>query len=221
MNPWLRRIELKLDGLAVRERALVLLAALGLLFVVVDAIAYRPLLGRKALAAEERTRLEEEQRALETRSAELESSLAQDPRRAEREEVARLEAELQQVDADLRQRTADLVSPRRMAELLSAVLASQPAIHVDRLEALPAEPLVPSVASAAREGPPPDGFYRHALRIELHATFHETLAFLAVLEKQPAALLWHRLEYRVEQYPRARVTLEIFTLGPREGSVGV
>ena len=222
MNVWLRRLELKLDGLALRERALVMILLLGALLGVVDTVAFRPLQGRAKLASEERARLEEEQRTLEVRASELQGALAQDPRRVERDELARLEAELEDVDADLRERTAELVSPRQMAELLSRVLGSQPAIHVDRLEALPAEPLVPIAASdPARPGAPQDGFYRHALRIELHATFHETLAFLAVLEKLPAAVLWHRLEYRVEQYPRARVTLEIFTLGPREGSIGV
>jgi MSHA biogenesis protein MshJ len=222
MNVWLRRLELKLDGLALRERALVLVLVLGALLGLVDAVAFRPLQGRAKLASEERERLEEEQRSLETQASELEGSLSQDPRRAERDELARLEAELEDVDADLRQRTAELVTPRQMADLLTQVLGSQPAIHVDSLEALPAEPLVPAVASdPSRPSALQDGFYRHSLRIELHATFHETLAFLAVLEKLPAAVLWHRLEYRVDQHPRARVTLEIFTLGPREGSVGV
>lgn len=222
MNAWLRRIELKLDGLALRERLLVLALMLGALFLIADTLALRPLHGRARLASEERARVEEEQRTLQTRASELELALAQDPRRAERDELARLEAELAGVDADLRQRTAELVSPRQMADVLARVLGSQPAIHVDRVEALPAEPLVPAAKSdPSKPSAAPDGFYRHALRIELHATFHETLAFLAVVEKLPVALLWHRLEYKVEQYPRARVTLEIFTLGPREGSVGV
>ncbi len=222
MNVWLRRIELKLDGLALRERVLVLGLMLIALFLMADTLAFRPLQGRAKLASEERARLEEEQRGLETRASELEVALAQDPRRAERDELARLEAELAGVDAELRQRTADLVSPRQMADVLARVLGSQPAIHVDSVETLPAEPLVPVAKSApGKPGAVQDGFYRHALRIELHATFNETLAFLAVVEKLPVALLWHRLEYRVEQYPRARVTLEIFTLGPREGSVGV
>jgi len=225
MSAWLRRIELKVDRLALRERALVTVALLGVLFVAVDTFAFRPLQGQAALAAEALGRLEEEQRALEAQAKELENALVQDPRRSEREELARLEEELRNVDADLSRRTAELVSPRDMAQLLSTVLGSQPAIHVDRLEALPAEPLVAPRKSdgtaAGTSAPPQNGFFRHALRIELHATFPETLAFLAVLEELPAALLWHRLEYRVEQYPRARITLEIFTLGPREGSVGV
>ncbi len=222
MNVWLRRRELKLDGLARRERALVLGLMLVALFLVVDAVAFRPLQGRAKVASEERARLEEEQRTLEARASDLEVALAQDPRRAERDELARLEAELEGVDGELRARTEELVTPRQMADMLAQVLGSQPAIHVDRIEALPAEPLVPVAASdPSRPGALQDGFYRHALRIELHATFHETLAFLAVLEELPAALLWHRLEYKVEQHPRARVTLEIFTLGPREGSVGV
>lgn len=222
MNVWLRRLELKLDGLALRERGLVLVLILVAIFLAVDRVALRPLQGRARLASEERARLTEEQSTLETRAAELTSALEQDPRRAERDELARLEAELENVDSDLRQRTAELVTPRQMADLLRQVLGSQPAIHVESLEALPAEPLVPAIVrDPAQPDTAQDGFYRHALRIELHATFHETLAFLAVLEKLPAAVLWHRLEYRVEQYPRARVTLEIFTLGPREGSVGV
>jgi MSHA biogenesis protein MshJ len=223
MNAILRRIELKLDGLALRERALILAALLFAMFMAVDTVALRPLRGRSTLAAEARSRLEDEGKTLDGRRSELEGALAQDPRRADRDELARLETELQDVDADLSRRTSELVSPRDMATLLSSVLGSQPAIHVDRLETLPAEPLVPA-APATGQGPASalvDGFYRHTLRIELHATFHETLSFLAVLEKLPASVLWHRLEYRVEQYPRARVVLEIYTLGPREGSVGV
>jgi MSHA biogenesis protein MshJ len=237
MTGWLRRLELRLDRLSVRERVLVLGACLGVVFVLVDTVALRPLTHAAALAAEARASVADQSESLEARARELEAALAADPHRGTREEVVRLEAEAAALDARLGGRTADLVSPDRMAALLEDLLASSPAGRVTHLEALAPEPLFtpePPVDGPGRGAATPGtaattagvaaargGFFRHGMRVELRATFQETLAFLRVLESLPAGLLFGRLTYEVEQYPRARVVLEVYTLGAREGWLGV
>jgi MSHA biogenesis protein MshJ len=253
VRPWLRQIERRLDALSLRERVLVLLACLGVAFVVLDAAALRPLTSAAALAAEARATVMEQSRSLEARAVELEATLSRDPHRAVRDEVDRLARELAVLNASLSHRTSELLSPDRMAELLEEMLAASPAGSVTRLEALPPEPLIgelgaanagspsgpagaggPAAAprsAAAAAGPtgdpskpatvPKGVLFRHGMRIELDATFHETLAFLDVLEALPASLLFGSLRYEVVRYPRARVVIEVYTLGTREGWVGV
>jgi MSHA biogenesis protein MshJ len=56
--------------------------------------------------------------------------------------------------------------------------------------------------------------YRHGVEIRLEGSYGQLQAYLAQLEKLPQRLLWGQLNYRVIDYPRAEMTLTVYTLSP-------
>ncbi len=67
----------------------------------------------------------------------------------------------------------------------------------------------------------PPVIYRHPLRLEFEGDYFEVLAYLAELEAGDWKLGWRALEYVVDEYPRASVTLEIETLSMEKSWIGV
>lgn len=63
--------------------------------------------------------------------------------------------------------------------------------------------------------------YSHGVKIELEAGFFAILDYLRRLEALETSLLFNRLEYQVEQYPKARVTLTVETIGLEKEWLGV
>jgi len=56
--------------------------------------------------------------------------------------------------------------------------------------------------------------YRHGVEIRLEGNYSQLQTYLAELEKLPQRLLWGPLSYRVIDYPRAEMTLTVYTLSP-------
>jgi len=56
--------------------------------------------------------------------------------------------------------------------------------------------------------------YRHGVEIRLEGSYGQLQAYLAQLEKMPQHLLWGQLSYRVIDYPKAEMTLTVYTLSP-------
>ena len=121
-----------------------------------------------------------------------------------------------------------------MSEVLEGMLAQKPAMVVRRIEALPAEPMLPETDRDSSKSPAQSvhapivdsepenaAVYRHGTRIELEGRFDDVVSFLESLEELPWSLFWDQLHYQVTDYPNAQVILVINTLSTREGWIGV
>ena len=60
----------------------------------------------------------------------------------------------------------------------------------------------------ALEGP----LYKHGVEITVVGSYADLLAYLVELEKMPQRVLWNSVKLTVEDYPRARLTLTVYTL---------
>ena len=58
---------------------------------------------------------------------------------------------------------------------------------------------------------------RYELRLELEGSYLGTLRYLRALEALPWKFFWESVDYEVIEYPLARVTLQIYTLGLLKG----
>lgn len=221
MSGPLRDLELRLDGLSLRERALILLAALGVLFAAWDLTVLQRIESDVAQRGSLREQLERRSAELAASRDALESLLVSDPHAEKRRRQSDLRLEIERVDELLRYHTGALVPPEEMVRLLRSLLATRPAIHVVSLEALGAEPLVAEAGTRPLAPGAELPVYKHAMRIELRAGFEETHAFLREMEQLPWSFFWDQLHYEVTDYPEARVSLVVYTLSSREGWIGV
>jgi MSHA biogenesis protein MshJ len=155
---------------------------------------------------------------LQAEAANLQQQLAIDPDAGRKAELAALNGERDKLDERLRQLGSALVRPDEMNGLLEGLLARLPGLRLISLKTLAPQSVLRreegSKEGEAKAAERTFDLYRHGVEIRLEGNYGQLQAYLAQLEKLPQHLLWGQLSYRVIDYPRAEMTLTVFTLSP-------
>lgn len=210
----------RLEALPPRQRGLALLVACAVSYGVWDAMFLRGHDYERRKLETTRTRLASEIPGLEAQAMGLEAALRRDPDDGLRQQRESLEQELAVLTERLGEQTTDFVPPEEMTELLTRLLQEQSGLELVRVVALAPQPIGGTAQPGAR---PASGgvVYRHRFVVELRGSWASTLGYLRRVEALPWRVFWERLAYDVVEYPEANVTLEIHTLNPEEGWIGV
>ena len=226
------------QGLARRERALLLATAIAAVGGVWDQAVLEPqAVAGTALASQIdglRLRLRQEQQiAAGLAESDNQSRIAR--LRHERADALGLQSAQQ---AQLAQALAGFVAPAQVGRLLADVLKRHPGLQMIKAESLPPEPLLaqaeaagPSArvdgsgatqarATSAVSAPGPQ-LYRHGLALELRGSYLEAYAYLRELETLPWGLRWDRVSFEVTEHPAGRLVLRLHTLSKGPEWIGV
>lgn len=154
---------------------------------------------------------------LQVEEASLQQQLSIDPDAGRKADLAALGAERDRLDEQLRQFSAVLVRPEQMNGLLESMLARHAGLRVLGLKTLAPQSVL--ALENVRDGdakPAERSFdlYRHGVEIRLEGSYGQLQAYLSQLEKLQQKLLWGPLKYQVIDYPRAELTLTVYTLSP-------
>lgn len=148
------------------------------------------------------------------------TQLASDPDAPKKAELAALTADRDKLDGQVAELGSTLVRPEQMNLLLERLLAHHAGLRLVSLKTLaPAsalKPVAPVDGKANADKPEARIYdlYRHGVEIRLEGSYAELQSYLEQLERMPQRVLWERLDYRVIDYPRAEMTLTVFTLSP-------
>lgn len=155
---------------------------------------------------------------LQTQTLSLQQQLQNDPDAPQKAVLAALKLEREALDKQLKAFAAALVSPEEMNDLLAGLLVRHAGIRLLSLKTLtPQSVLREAQAAPVGDKKPAErafDLYRHGVEIRLQGSYGELQAYLAQLEKLPQRLLWGSINYQVIDYPRAELTLTVFTLSP-------
>ncbi len=154
---------------------------------------------------------------LQAEASSLQQQLAIDPDAGRKADLAALIAERDKLDGQLRQFSTVLVRPEEMNGLLGNLLVRNAGLRLVSLKTLAPQSVLPVVdAKDAATKPAERSFdlYRHGVEIRLEGSYGQLQAYMAQLEKLQQKLLWGKLDYRVIDYPRAELTLVVYTLSP-------
>ncbi|MDW2239425.1 MSHA biogenesis protein MshJ, partial [Vibrio parahaemolyticus] len=145
----------------------------------------------------------------------VKAQLKKDPNADIDLEISNLLTESQHLSMQLSQIIEHLVTPSQMAGVLESVLEQQSGIHLVSLQTLPSEPITED-----KEASQYSGYYVHPVRMELTGDYFSIANYLNKLESLPASYFWRSFSYKVEEYPKAKLVLEVYTLGSREEFIG-
>lgn len=143
------------------------------------------------------------------------AKLNKDPNQKIDLEYKKLLTESQQLSVQLSEIIETLISPSQMARLLEDVLAGTKGLKLVSLESMKAEPITGGADNQTRTG-----YYLHPVKIELTGSYFSILTYLNTLESLPVKYYWRSFSYTVEEYPTARLILEVYTLGTRQEFIG-
>jgi MSHA biogenesis protein MshJ len=215
-----QKLSARFGALGMRERVLVLIAAVIGTALVFDALAIQPLEARKKRLTQQ---LGEARQNIKAADIVVQAQgFVADPDAVKRSYRDALRKQLAEIDRNMQGLQRGLVPPERMAKLLEEMLSRNRGLQLVALRTLPAQRFeAPGTATSAKPGDkaakpafkdPERTIYQHGVEIMLQGSYTDLHDYLAQLEKLPAQMFWGRISVNTEQYPRLRVTLTVQTL---------
>lgn len=215
-----KRWQLMLDrynALSLRERALVLLAALGMVYLLWNTAVGKPLMDARKNLEQQKQALTQSISQMALEEAGHLQAAAGDPEEVLRRERDHLKAQLQTLDAELAELSLGLVSAHQLASVLEQVLQRAENLQLRRLQTLPVEPLNLSTTGNGEQA----DVYKHSVLIAVKGSYFNVLDYLKTLESLGWRFYWEELRFQQEQYPDGVYELRVFTLSTDEGLLGV
>ncbi|MHB1140551.1 MAG: hypothetical protein ACYC1T_02170 [Sulfuricaulis sp.] len=207
----------RIDAMALRERALIFISLLVVLYFLAVNVLFGPLNAEKDRLQQQVNQKRQETQALEMQVQALVGS-GEHPDAAGRKKLEALQETLKTMDAELARATSGLVTPREMARLVEQMLLKNRGLQVLKVESIPATPLLNVVQSAAGSGPM---VYRHGMNIEIKGGYLDILRYLKSLEALPWKVFWGKVTLKTEKHPDSHVSLLIYTLSTHEAWIGL
>ncbi|HEU4780120.1 MAG TPA: hypothetical protein VFS58_09580 [Steroidobacteraceae bacterium] len=203
-------LQRRYETMTLRERAIVMLALLGVLVACWDSLLMEPL---------RRTQIELKAQlaSVSEFGGNPQSTDASDPRQISLTRAGELQTQLQELDAQLATTTRGFVSSQRMIELLHDVLNAQGRLDLVSIRNLPVTALIPDAEEGAAPRPP----YVHSIEIVIEGEYADILDYLTALEALPWKFRWNELDLITRGYPRNRVRIELSTLSLDSTWLGV
>ena len=223
----------RVDALLLRERVLLLGAALILTAYVWDKWFLQPMDARRQnLQAQVQTASESLQR-IEAATSEWVATASVDPDAAARAHLAELTKNLKEARSLVEAKAGRMVAPEQMPEVLKTVLSRFQELEFVSLEGLKVEQVAMAPAPEAGGGaaapapavkPAQDklyGVYRHGIRIRFKGSFPATVDYLHALERLPVGFYWDTVDLRTGKTPEVDGALVVFTVSLGAGWIGV
>lgn len=215
MQERLQQFAARIDALQIRERALLMCAGIAALFLTIDTLALQPVYKDQEQSEQEISGWGMQLAVLQERSGLLGDQDDQGPLQSLQQRREQLRAELAGLDDTIHGQLGALLEPRQATQVLEQVLAQEQDLVLR--EAIAVSQRLPATGSGDNHELQQTGIGRYTLQLQLEGTYLGTLRYLQALESLPWKFFWESVDFEVIDYPVARVTLELYTLGLVEG----
>ncbi|ELB2184007.1 TPA: type II secretion system protein M [Vibrio parahaemolyticus] len=215
MNEFWSSLEERFGDMSAREKMLVALCGLVTVVMLLFTLVLEPKLNQISNNERQLSNLKQSNQKTEIDILRVKAQLKKDPNADIDLEISNLLTESQHLSMQLSQIIEHLVTPSQMVGVLESVLEQQSGIHLVSLQTLPSEPITED-----KEASQYSGYYVHPVRMELTGDYFSIANYLNKLESLPASYFWRSFSYKVEEYPKAKLVLEVYTLGSREEFIG-
>jgi MSHA biogenesis protein MshJ len=223
-----QRLSMRIEALGQRERMLCFAATAALLLVVVQAALLGPLARQQDLLRVQSTAQASKLAETNNEIARLVAASSHDPNELLRDKLNAVRADTLRMSDELRTMQRGLVPPERIAPLLESMLRANGRLQLVSLRTLPVDTIDGTAADADPNKAPPAAdagvsqqkpvalpgtvLYRHGVELTVRGSYLDMVDAMGALEALPTQLFWGRAQLDVEDYPKARLTLTLYTL---------
>jgi len=206
----------KVDGMSLRERALIFAAAAFLVVSLIDSFFLNPLLQQQKKLSAQVVQQQEKMKEIQAQLAALLQAKQADATSPQRERIRQLRQQIADGDIYLQGRRDKLVPPERMPALLEQMLKRNGRLQLVAMNTLPVTPFIEQAADATIAQAPLAGqerqMYKHGVQITVRGSYADLLQYLTALEKLPTRMFWGMAKMNVVQHPSVELTLTLYTL---------
>ena len=222
MPPALSQLQQKIDSRILRERVLLFLTALAVVFLLWSLMFQNAIDARQSELSNQLDTVRTQRQALDAQIATISLAVANNPNTEKQHTIATLKAERAQLDADLANLSQGLVSAVELPQILQDVLLQTGELKLVQMQTLPVQELqlagVETNDGAEVNGA---GVFKHEVVLKVSGNYFQVLTFLTSLESTRWRFYWEQLDYAVTDYPNADIELRVYTLSAEKGLLGV
>lgn len=204
----------KLDGLTARERGIIFVTLLVVLYMAFQMLVFDPLLAKQ-------TQLSNQERDVKTKIDKVRVEIAEviaastvDPNAAVRKKIEKAEQNAVRYSTEIQSITDKLIEPGQMSDVLASLLNKESGLTLTSVKSIDAVP----VSVGGNRSP---DLYQHALRLEMEGQYDQVKSYLARVEQLPERVFWRNLVFQMKDYPVGRLSLEVYTLSTSKDLIGV
>lgn len=214
MKTMFNHVGQQFEVLSRRERVLICIALLAL----VSIIGFMPLesLWKKQTSISQQLKGLEQENQISVQQIELyQQRLTMDPNQDYQQRLALLQQQNQEIDAQLNEQMVDMVPADYMPELLGNLLGQVQGIKLIKFTSIAPVPLL-AVGDEKKLN-----LYSHGIRMSLEGDYFSVMRFVEAVEAMPDKLYWKRLDYKVAEYPKGMIDIEVYTLSLNKDFISV
>lgn len=137
--------------------------------------------------------------------------LQQDPDLAVDQKLAQYRHEAAALELQLEKKMGRLISPVQMSSVLEEVLHHSNGLTLASMSSLPSAQLVNGEEM---------GYFVHPVKLTFKGRYFDVVNYLNKLEALSVNYYWRSLRYHVDEYPWAKVELEVYTLSESKDFIG-
>lgn len=228
MKQQLESVSLYLNTLSLRERILVLLVLVTVIYVVWDGVFQTKLdqEGFRLQQAQKQNQQQQQQRDLQL--AQNTALLAERNRTKKQtnDVINDAREQLKQTQGKLDNVFENLVPPNKITELLRSLLLETNGLTLLSLNNEPAKNITPKPVNTDKKSEENKtvlntSLYEHAATIKLSGNYQQLYQYLSALEHSRWRLFWDQLQYKVTDYPMAEITIRVHTISTDEHWIGM
>lgn len=200
----------RVDALQLRERIMLLVAAVALVYFLVDSTGFQPVIEEHRSLLDEIEEKELRLDVLRARSSYAGGAPSDDLPSS----LASMRRELSVSGERLQSRLDSMLSPDRAASVLERVMTEEDGLVLNAVSTRQ----VPLTSAPEEQGERTTlrDVDRYELELRLEGGYLATLRYLRALEALPWKVFWKSVTFVTTGYPTGQVDLDIYTLG-RQG----
>lgn len=219
MKQYWKKIVDKIDGMSLRERALIFGAVAFMLVSLIMTMFLDPLLAEQKKLSSQVVQKQEKMKDILAQIDTLLAAKRADAISPLRQRLEQIRLQISEGDIYLQSRRERLVAPEKMGDLLEQVLKRNGRLQLISLQTLPAAPLIEKAAKPGKERTvpgeaavvPDKQVFRHGVKITVRGTYPDLLQYLTELEHLTAQMFWGEADMEAA-YPAVTLTLTLYTL---------
>jgi MSHA biogenesis protein MshJ len=230
---WLKA-KAKFEGFEIRERALMIGAIVAVTYLIWNMMLLQPIDKKKLVVLAQERNAKQAITGVEAEITVLDNLTKKDPDADIRAELEQLQQKLNELDKGLSTMAVGLVKAKDLPVILHEMLSQTQSLQLLSLKTLPVTVIdlkavvdkdasseqkkSDSAASVTTEAQTQTAnLYKHAVEVQFEGTYAATYEFIQSLEKSRSNFYWETLDYRVSDYPKAIMTMRVFTLASDKG----
>ena len=206
------RLRERIDSMPLRQRALLLLAIVGLLFVVVDTVLLRPQAERRSALSDRLSDVDERIESLNESIESLAERASDDPDAEARRRLAEAQTAIDSLQRELSELGGGIARAEDSLAILRSLLTARRGAELVELVKLPVENLLENEDSP---------IYVHRFRLVFEADYGTTMRYVEMIENLPRGLYLESMQLQALDWPANRIEMIFYTLTLDEGWLDV